>query len=83
MTKDELIAWRDKQASLARGERFLGFPLAWLDRPTWLCPNGHASERYLKTERGACCLACQGPVIIGPDISEQEFQQKIAAGEIQ
>lgn len=77
MTKDELIVWRDKQVSLYRGPTFLGFPEDWLDQPTWLCSNGHASERYLKTERGPRCLACQGPAIIGPKISEQDFLKVI------
>jgi hypothetical protein len=81
MTDEELVAWRNKQILIHEGQTFMGFPIDWFDNPTWLCSNGHASERYLKTERGPCCLACQGPVILGPEISEQDFQ-KIITGEL-
>lgn len=74
ITLEALKAWRDERLENDPGPRFNGMPEAWMEDPTWLCPNGHASDRYLKTDDGPRCLACRDRVILGPPISEVEFQ---------
>lgn len=53
---------------------FLGIPERWLDDPTWKCPNGHISRRFLKSEahQTDLCLACMEPVrLCDPDEREE------------
>lgn len=75
ITLQELYDWRDKMLRADTGPRFMGWPESWLEDPTYICPNGHASARYLKTDDGGLCLACHATVIVGPPISEAEFKK--------
>ena len=63
------------RASLAGEEMFLGIPDRWYEPVTFGCENGHISRRYLKSEdHGSLCLACQSPVVIIPNISEEALK---------
>lgn len=39
----------------------MGIPERWLDNPTWLCPNGHISKWFIKSEAlgGDVCPAAE------------------------
>ena len=52
---------------LTAGPLFLGLPDRWYEEPTWGCPSGHVSRRYLKSDgRGALCLSCHEVVYLLP-----------------
>ena len=75
---EQLYDWRmDRAKALAKsGEPgFMGLPEIWFEHPRWFCQNGHVSMRYLKSEqrRDDVCLACFKPVVLGPNITEEEF----------
>lgn len=75
-----LVEWRDDlaKAAEARGdEMFMGVPDAWFEEPHWFCTKGHVSRVYLRSKSGSRCMACQGEVILGPEMTEAQFANVI------
>jgi hypothetical protein len=69
MTDQELKNLQKKHIEVAKENNelmFMGIPDSWFENPQWMCKNGHVSGRYLKTDKGALCLACGECVILMP-----------------
>lgn len=76
-TIEQIRQWRDSVAALSPGPHFMGKPEAWFEDLHWFCPNGHVSGRFLKCEDADRCLACREPVLMGPPMSERQFQEML------
>jgi len=60
-TRPQIIVEADAKEN---GERFLGTPERWLEKPTYRCENGHVSKMVLRSEKlnRPACLECQAPI---------------------
>ena len=67
----KLVELQGREIALAQSEGkefFLDLPDEWYEPlPNYCCQKGHASRRYLKSEKEGClCLACGKHVVMLP-----------------
>ena len=84
---DALVTLQNREIAAARGageEFFFELPDSWYEpAPTYGCENGHASRRYLKSEkRGKLCPACLQRIVMLPCVYDTDAKLAAALDEI-
>lgn len=77
-----LLAWRHGEISrmvAAGGELFMGIPDDWYETRRFACAFGHVSGMVISGDAGDRCQACGRPVVIIPDLTEEQFEPVSAA----